>query len=257
MLNGSDGGKGMKIRILGCSGAVAKGYNTTSILVNDNVLVDAGSAASELDFTQLRMIGNIFLTHAHIDHIKELPFILDAICSQSSAGLDIWGSAITIEALREHFFNGLLWPTLEQLGLDSGKCRFNVMTEEIMEIDGLKVKSIDALHSPGAYSYIISQSDKHVIFSGDTSCNKALFDEALSLSDGLKLFFVEASFPDSMNDIAGLSGHMTPEIIHSEMKHFKDTRFIAYHIKPRFFEEVLKDIPEGMEYIKGGEVFEV
>jgi ribonuclease BN (tRNA processing enzyme) len=79
----------------------------------------------------------------------------------------------------------------------------------------------------------------------------------LSLSDNLKLFFVEASFPDRMKDIAGISGHLTPEIIYSQIKHFKDTRVIAYHIKPRFFEEVLKDIPKGMEYIKGGEVFEV
>ncbi len=247
----------MKIEILGCSGAAAKGFNTTSILINQEVLIDAGSAASVLDEKRLSGIRHILLTHSHIDHIKELPFILDVACFGKGEGIDIWGSGITLNALRKHLFNGILWPKLKQLGLDNSSCRFITLPKDDFDLNGLVVKSFKSEHINGARSFMISEGDKHVIFSGDTSYFPRLFNLAASLSGRLKLFFVETSFPDRMIEVARLTGHLTPSIIGRELHRFKKTRIIAYHIKPRYFEEVAKDMPEGMGYVKGGEVFNI
>lgn len=245
----------MKIEILGCSGAVAKGFNTTSILINGEVLVDAGSAASVLDTKRLSGISHILLTHSHIDHIKELPFILDVVCFGKGKGVDIWGSGITLNAIKKHLFNGTIWPKLKQLELDGSLCRIHTLPADAFSLNGLCAKGIKAQHISGAKSFMISEGDKHVIFSGDTSYTPGLFNLAASLASKLKLFFVETSFPDKMHEVARLTGHMTPAVIGRELNRLSFSKVIAYHIKPRYFKDVIRDIPEGMGYIRGGEVF--
>jgi ribonuclease BN (tRNA processing enzyme) len=245
----------MKIEILGCSGAAAKGFNTTSILINGEVLLDAGSAASVLEPKRLSGIRHILLTHSHIDHIKELPFILDASCFGKGKGVDLWGSGVTLNAIKKHLFNGILWPKLKQLELEGPVCRIHTLPRDTFKLNGLCAKGVKAQHISGARSFVISEGDKYVIFSGDTSYTPGLFNLAASLSARLKLFFVEASFPDKMHEVARLTGHMTPAIIGSELTRLSSSKVIAYHIKPRYFREVTRDIPEGMGYIRGGEVF--
>ena len=247
----------MKIEILGCSGAAAKGFHTASILINKEVLIDAGSAASVLDNERLSGIRHILLTHSHIDHIKELPFILDVACFGKGEVINIWGSSITLNALKKHLFNGILWPKLKQLGLDNSSCRFITLPKDTFDLNGLCVKSLKAEHINGARSFVISEGDKHVIFSGDTAYVPRLFNLAASLADRLKLFFIETSFPDRMIEVARLTGHLTPSIIGRELHRFSRTRVIAYHIKPRYFEEITSDMSEGMGYIRGGEVFNI
>jgi ribonuclease BN (tRNA processing enzyme) len=247
----------MKIEILGCSGAAAKGFNTTSILINREVLIDAGSAASVLDNERLSGIRHILLTHSHIDHIKELPFILDVACFGKSNGINIWGSRVTLNALKKHLFNGILWPKLRQLGFDKSSCRFITLPKDAFDLNGVSVRSLKAEHIEGARSFVISECDKHVIFSGDTAYVPRLFNLAASLSARLKMFFVEASFPDRMVEVARLTGHLTPSIIGRELHHFSKTKVIVYHIKPRYFDEITSNMPEGMGYVRGGEVFNI
>ena len=42
-------GADMKVRVLGCSGAIAKDCRTTSFLIDEDVLVDAGTGVGDLD----------------------------------------------------------------------------------------------------------------------------------------------------------------------------------------------------------------
>ena len=46
----------MHIRVLGCSGAIGKDCRTTSFLLDDNVLVDAGTGVGDLTLDELRRI---------------------------------------------------------------------------------------------------------------------------------------------------------------------------------------------------------
>ena len=38
----------MKVRVLGCSGAIAKDCRTTSFLIGDSILLDAGTGVGDL-----------------------------------------------------------------------------------------------------------------------------------------------------------------------------------------------------------------
>ncbi len=71
----------MKVRVLGCSGAIAKDCRTTSFLIDDNILIDAGTGVGDLTLEEMRQIDHVFLTHSHLDHIAALPLMLDAVSS--------------------------------------------------------------------------------------------------------------------------------------------------------------------------------
>ncbi len=250
----------MKIEILGCSGSIAKGFNTTSILVNDTLLIDAGSAASVLPDERLSKIDDILITHSHIDHIKELPFIADSVFTNKNKGINIWGSSTTIDVLEVNIFNGLIWPDIRQLELKGDSLiRFKELPLKDFYIGNISITPIPVDHMMGSLGFLLNEDDRYVLFSGDTGYTKGLFDVVKSLGAKLKVFFVEASFPDRMLDTAVISKHLTPSMVWKSLDENipKGTRVILYHIKPRFLEEIVANLPKKMEYIKGGEAFDL
>ncbi len=97
----------MKVRVLGCSGAIAKDCRTTSFLVNDNILIDAGTVVGDLALDEMRRIDHVFLTHSHLDHVAALPLMLDAVSSMRSSPVQVHALPGTIAALQAHVFNNV------------------------------------------------------------------------------------------------------------------------------------------------------
>ena len=77
----------MKVRVLGCSGAIAKDCRTTSFLVDGDLLIDAGTGVGDLSLEQMRAVDHVMLTHSHLDHIAALPLMVDAVASQRTTPL--------------------------------------------------------------------------------------------------------------------------------------------------------------------------
>lgn len=248
----------MKIEILGCSGSVTKGYNTTSILINGDTLIDAGSVASAVPEESVQAIRNILITHTHMDHIKELPFVLDTLFSQNHQKVVIWGSATTIDTLTRHIFNGLIWPEIKEYNLHGEFISLREVPTGEFAIGNLKVKSLPVDHIPGSVHYMLTEGNGYVLFSGDTSFDPGLFDLTQPLGDSLKAFFVEVSFPNRMEKIAGISRHLTPSLLAKalEGRVSPSTRVVAYHIKPKYLDEIVAELPPNVAYITGGEAFE-
>ena len=62
----------MQIRVLGCSGSIAAGSRTTSFLLDDDVLIDAGTGVGDLTLDEMARIDHIFVTHSHLDHVLSI-----------------------------------------------------------------------------------------------------------------------------------------------------------------------------------------
>jgi ribonuclease BN (tRNA processing enzyme) len=246
----------MKIQVLGCSGSVMQGFDTTSILVNGKILIDAGSVMSALPEGALENIRIVLITHPHIDHIKELPFLVDALFSRKARGIKIMGSQATVEALKDHIFNGLIWPDIAELDADSGFLSIERVPDDWFELDGVRVKAFTENHPGGALGYVVSEGGRHALFTGDTGYHEGLFDLIGTLGSDLTACFIEASFPNRMGELAEITQHLTPELImkglNGVLSH--STRVIVYHMKPAYMDEVLAQLPPEFEHIRGGEV---
>ena len=65
----------VKVRVLGCSGGIGGTLRTTSFLVDDDILLDAGTGVGDLSLEALAKIDHIFVTHSHLDHVTSIPFL--------------------------------------------------------------------------------------------------------------------------------------------------------------------------------------
>ena len=105
----------MRIKILGCSGGVGPGLRTTSVLIDDELLIDAGTGVGDLALSQMRRIQHVVLTHSHLDHICGLAFMADNLFDLIDKPIEVHATQATLQAIQEHIFNWKIWPDFSKL----------------------------------------------------------------------------------------------------------------------------------------------
>lgn len=90
----------MRLKVLGSSGASMPGCNTTSFLINHTILLDAGTVTSILTLQEQIMIKNIFITHTHLDHVKDLLFLADNLIGNVDGSINIFSIKEVLEDLK-------------------------------------------------------------------------------------------------------------------------------------------------------------
>jgi len=58
----------MHLTVLGCYGGIGGSRRTIALLLDDDILIDAGSGAGDLTLERMARLEHIFLTHAHLGH---------------------------------------------------------------------------------------------------------------------------------------------------------------------------------------------
>src|SRR5262245_40147616 len=77
----------VKLRVLGCQGGSAPARDLPGLLLDDTVLLEAGSVTSTLSLTEQLEIRHELLSHAHLDHTGGLAYLADNRCGhQVSSG---------------------------------------------------------------------------------------------------------------------------------------------------------------------------
>lgn len=204
----------MKVRILGCSGGIGGARHSTSLLVDDDILVDAGTGVTRLSLDQMKRIGHLFITHAHLDHILSLPLLLDSVGVDRAAPLRVHALPEVIEILKAHIFNWQIWPDFSRVPTAAHP----VMVYSPLEIGrpvrlgDREVTAIPASHGRPAVGYLLRGERGSLIFSGDTTSHADLIDLANATGD-LAHFIVEASFANDHQHIAELSDHYCPAFL--------------------------------------------
>ena len=107
----------MHIRVLGCSGSIAAGCRTTAFLLDHDVLIDAGTGVGDLTLDELAHVDHILLSHSHLDHVLGVPLLADSVMRRRTgrAPIQVHGLPATLDALRQHIFNGTIWPDFTRL----------------------------------------------------------------------------------------------------------------------------------------------
>ena len=105
------------IRVLGCSGSIAAGSRTTSFLLDDDVLIDAGTGVGDLTLDELARIDHILISHSHLDHVLSIGLLADSVARRrvDAPPIRVHALAATLDALRQHIFNGVIWPDFTRL----------------------------------------------------------------------------------------------------------------------------------------------
>ncbi len=234
----------MKLRVLGCSGGIGPGRRTTSLLINDNILIDAGSGVGDLTLDEMIKIEHIFITHSHLDHIAFLPLMIDSIFSDITSPVIVHAQQVTIQALKDHIFNWIIWPDFSKLpNPNKAVLQFKAMApDETLLIEDVLFQMIEVSHSVPAVSYRVEKGGKSIAFSGDTSSNDNLWHR-LNAYGGLDVLIIESAFSDNYYDLALAARHYTPSLLLEDLKKLRyQPEIYITHLKPGGEDEIINEL---------------
>ena len=209
----------MRIRTLGCSGGIGAGSRTSAMLVDSDVLIDAGTGLGDLGLGELDAIRHVFLTHAHLDHIAGLPMLIDANYEDDfETPVTVYAREETIAALKAHLFNDVIWPDFSKIpSADRAMLQYVVCNPgDTISIGHREFKAIDVSHSVPSLGYTVQNSGGVFAVSGDTKTNNTLWP-ALNDCDDLRVLVVEVSFPNEQEALATKSGHYCPQTLSRDL----------------------------------------
>jgi cAMP phosphodiesterase len=237
----------VEIRIIGCHGGETPRHRPSAFLIDDRIAIDAGSLTSGMDLAAQCALEACLVSHAHLDHIRDLATIADNRCQKGCPPLVIAGTKQTLALLKKHFFNGLLWPDFTKIPHhDHPTIRYRVLAPEVTHnLAGYKVRAIEVSHTIECCAFIVEGKSGALAYSGDTGPTDRLWEvlNGAGVKD-LRAMLMEVSFPNREQNLATLSGHHTPRTLGLELKKYKkvkDLPFLLYHIKPVFQAEVEKE----------------
>jgi ribonuclease BN (tRNA processing enzyme) len=267
----------MRVRVLGCSGAIAQGCRTTSFLLDDDVLIDAGTGVGDLTLEEMARVQHVLLTHSHLDHITSLPLMIDAVAAiRMGAGappLQVHALPATIAALKAHIFNNLIWPDFSAIpSADTPLVRFEaIAVGQELQVGGKTVEVLPAVHTVPAVGYAAAAPTGYWVFSGDTERNPIFWQRVNQLP--VAMLIIETAFSDHEKELARRSKHLSPGVLATELDHISLGRqypIYITHTKPAetglIMEEVQRfdqmpsregDVRHDIRWLSAGQTFEL
>ncbi|NJD55087.1 MAG: 3',5'-cyclic-nucleotide phosphodiesterase, partial [Nitrospirae bacterium] len=190
--------RALKVKVLGCSGAELPGYNPPAFLIDGKVLLDAGTIGSSLRETLQWEIRDILITHAHLDHIKAIPFLADNIIIKNKHhSVTVFGTKSTLDDLRSHLLNDRLWPDFTRIAASVHPVLRlkNIREGAPFRVNGYSVTAYAVNHTVPAVGYVISdERGRTLLYTGDTGPTGKIWRSAGHVHAAI----VEVSFPNAM-----------------------------------------------------------
>lgn len=213
--------------------------------MDDRLLVDAGTVGGALSVAEQVEIEHALISHAHLDHTSGLAFLTDTLAMIApERHVTVAGTGPVIESLRVHVFNDTLWPDFTSIPSASRPVlSFRSLVEEgEARVGGLWVTPVPVDHTIPTTGYVIHDGETGFVYSADTGPTERLWRAAREMR-GLKALIVETAFPNRLDALARVSGHLTPEMLRREIdKMPPDIPIWIFHIKPQLFQETAEEV---------------
>jgi 3',5'-cyclic-nucleotide phosphodiesterase len=230
----------LELRVIGCHGGETPKHRTSAFVVDDRVAIDAGSLTSGLDLKAQCALEAVLVSHAHLDHVRDLATLADNRAQNRCETLVIAAIKPTIAVLKKHFFNGLLWPDFSRIpNARTPAIKFLELTpEKPTTVAGYRVKAIEVNHTIDTCAFTVAGKGGALAYSGDTGPTDRLW-EVLNQTPDLRAMLMEVSFPNEEARLAHVSGHHTPATLARDLAKLapaltKELPVLLYHIKPSF-----------------------
>ncbi|GBG01069.1 cAMP phosphodiesterase class-II:metallo-beta-lactamase superfamily protein [Azospira sp. I13] len=239
----------MKIRVLGCSGGIGgRHLRTTSILVDHDVLIDAGTGVADLSLAELGAIDHVFITHSHLDHITCLPLLIDTVMDmRGGRPVTVHATDATLSILKTHIFNWSVWPDFSQIpSPEAPSLRFKTLRlgQKIALDGGRSITALPAEHTVPAVGYHLDSGRTSLVFTGDTTVNDAFWPKVNKIAN-LRYLIIETAFSNRERQLAIASKHLCPSMLAEELaKLARPADIFITHLKPGQIELTMQEIEE-------------
>lgn len=254
----------MKLRVLGCSGGICQSVATTSLLVDEDILIDAGTGVGDLSLEEMRAIKAIFITHSHLDHVASIALLADTLFdSLIGQPLVVYAQKQTIDVLKKHIFNWSIWPDFTALPHKSNAVLklIEMKPGSHVQLGDRDVEMITVNHTVPGVGYRVESNGHAFAFSGDTTSNEN-FWAVLNQYENLDLLIVESAFSNADIELAKVAFHYCPSLLAEDLPKLNHrVRVCISHLKPGSEEQIMQECYETLagwdiHELKSGDIFE-
>lgn len=190
----------MKLRVLGSTGYHPNDRRQTAcfMLPELGLVFDAGSGMYRVREHLQTPSLDIFLTHAHLDHVFGLTFLFDVLHEKNVKPVRVHALPDKLAAIHLHLFDEALFPV--RIPFESVP-----LSGPVTLADGARLSYFPLIHPGGSIGYRIDWPDKSVAYVTDTTAEP---DSAyLEQIRGVDILIHECYFPDGQEKLAKHTGH--------------------------------------------------
>lgn len=236
----------MRYRVLGCSGGEAPGHYLSSFLLDDTVLIDAGSVSAVLEIPAQSRIEAVLLTHSHLDHVRGLCHLADNVFGRRDRPISVYSIEPVLEALKTSLLNNVLWPDFTEIP----NSRMPILEFRAIPKDTatplahFRVTPIPLSHTVISVGYLLEGDFGALLHLGDTGPTEKVWRLVKGMPN-LRAVMIGTSFPNRLQHLADLSGHLTPQGLKGELaKGDVKASVYVYHMKPPYVAEIVGELKQ-------------
>ena len=244
----------MEVRVIGANNLPSRNNSHqeetrhTCFLIDGVLGLDMGSLSSSLSQEEQGRILAVLITHRHFDHIRDIPS-LALMTLEDPRQIDLYSLQETLDGVHAHLIDGDVYPDFTKKLTDAPpKYRLlPVRPWDWYDVLDYQVKPIPQPHPVPVVGYIVKSSAGGCIaYTGDTGGDLMPFFRDESAPEVL---FADVTFPDRLENVAKLTGHMTPNLLKKELEGALEAgvnlpRIVAVHISSQNHHEVVGEIDE-------------
>lgn len=210
--------------------------HTASLLLPDiGVALDAGTGFFRVPGRLRSTTLDVFLTHAHLDHICGLTFILVPLMRGDLKRIRVFGSEETLRAVRTHLLAKEVFPVEPDF-------EWHPLAESVDLPNNGKLTWIALDHPGGAIGFRLDWRERSLAYITDTSAPGNYAD----FVRGVDVLVHECYFPDELEAWARKTGHSSSSNVAELAKAANVKRLYLVHVDPQRSD----DDPVGLDSIR-------
>lgn len=202
------------------------------------IVFDAGTAMYRLSRHLVTDHLDIFLSHAHLDHVIGLTYLLDIMRRHPLQRVTIHGEASKLAAIREHLFSELLFPIMPD-------ATWSPLCEPVCLESGCEVRSFPLEHPGGVVGFHCRYDERTLAYVTDTTARtSAPYVKEIRDAD---LLIHECNFSDQYAALAEMTGHSCTTAVAEVAAAAGVKRLVLIHLNPLDDRDDPVDLPKARE----------
>ena len=215
----------MKLVLLGTTGYHPSDERHTAcmMLPDLGIVFDAGTGMFRArDYLSTRTL-DVFISHAHLDHIIGLTFLLDVLQGRTMERVTVHGMAEKLAAIERHLLADDLFPV-------PLPCEYRPLDAPVQLSSGVTVAHFPLKHPGGSVGFRLSADGRSLAYVTDTTASPdAPYIEQIR---GVDTLVHECYFPDDQEEFARHTGHSCITPVVQLAKAADVGRLVLVHIDP-------------------------